>query len=253
MTHPAFEDQLDAYVDGELAAAEAGELEAHLRVCPACSRLEQRRRALGAAVREQMPRLQAPDTLRARVRAALRSDTDRSAARSRSLWRSIAVAASVAVVAVGSWQLAQRRAAGDALADQVLASHVRSLMPGHLMDVASSDQHTVKPWFDGKLDFSPPVADFAGRGFPLLGGRLDYVAGRPVAALVYGRRRHTISVFVWPAGPGSVGGTGIVTRQGYHLLHWTTPDYSYWVASDLGLPELHAFATLLQQGDAAAP
>lgn len=252
MTHPTFEAQLDAYLDGELAAADVGELEAHLRACPACSRLEQRRRAVSAAVRAQVPRIPAPDTLRAQVRSALRAEATRSGARPRSLWRPIAFAASLAVVAVGSWRLATSRAAGDALADQVLASHVRSLMPGHLADVASSDQHTVKPWFDGRLDFSPPVYDYAGNGYPLIGGRLDYVGGRPVAALVYGRRRHLISVFLWPEGRGGPGASGTVTRQGYHLLHWATPDYSYWVASDLGLPELQEFATLLRQGDAAS-
>jgi anti-sigma factor RsiW len=110
----------------------------------------------------------------------------------------------------------------------------------------------VKPWFDGKLDFSPPVSDFSGRGFPLQGGRLDYVAGRPVAALVYGRRQHVINVLLWPADRGALGAATTITRQGYHLLHWTTRDYSYWVASDLGLPELRDFAGLLQRGDSAA-
>jgi len=126
-------------------------------------------------------------------------------------------------------------------------------MPGHLTDVVSSDQHTVKPWFNGKLDFSPPVYAFAGRGFPLIGGRLDYVGGRPVAALVYGRRQHLINVFLWPATGGSVGGPpSVAMRQGYHLLQWTTPDYAYWVVSDLGITELRDFAQLVQQADSAA-
>ena len=248
MTHPAFEAQLDAYLDGELAAPDAAELEAHLRACPDCARLERRHRAVSAAVRKHVLPFPAPDTLRARVRTALRADVNRTARR-RSYWPGLGVAASLAVVAVGSWQVALRRATGDALADQVLGSHVRSLMPGHLIDVQSSDQHTVKPWFNGKLDFSPPVYDFAGRGFPLIGGRLEYVGGRPVAALVYGRRQHWINVFLWPTEGGSTGGRPATTRQGYHLLHWTTPAYSYWVASDLGLPELRDFAALLQRGD----
>jgi len=252
VTHPAFEAQLDAYLDGELAASDAAELEAHLRACPDCARLERRRRAVSAAVRKHVLRFPAPDTLRARVRTALRADVNRTARR-RSYWPGLGVAASLAVVAVGSWQVAVRRATGDALADQVLGSHVRSLMPGHLIDVQSSDQHTVKPWFNGKLDFSPPVYDFAGRGFPLIGGRLEYVGGRPVAALVYGRRQHLINVFLWPAESGPTGGRPATTRQGYHLLHWTTPAYSYWVASDLGLPELRDFAALLQRGDSVAP
>src|SRR6266849_4215997 len=116
----------------------------------------------------------------------------------------------------------------------------------------NSDQHTVKPWFNGKLDFSPPVYDFAGRGFPLIGGRLDYVGGRAVAALVFGRRQHVINVFLWPT-RGSVGGAPrVATRQGYHMLQWTTPAYAYWVVSDLGLAELHDFAQLLRQGDSTA-
>jgi anti-sigma factor (TIGR02949 family) len=251
VTHPTFAAQLDPYLDGELAAADAAGLEAHLRACPECADLAQRRRALRAAVHARLPRFPAPDGLRARVRAALRAQVNGST-RFQLSWRPLAIAAALVVVAAGSYQFGLRRAAADALADEVLASHVRSLMPGHLSDVASSDQHTVKPWFDGKLDFSPPVADFAGRGFPLLGGRLDYVGGQAVAALVYGRRQHLINVYVSPASRDGAASPGTLTRQGYHLLHWVGSEYSYWVASDLGLPELRDFATLLQQGDSVA-
>jgi anti-sigma factor RsiW len=255
VTHRELELQLDAYVDGELAPGDAQELEAHLKECGECARLHDARVALSGAIR-QVPAWRAPDELRKRVHAALHEAAGARMPRidARTLllgWRSLALAASLAAVAVGSWQFALHRARGEALADQVLASHVRALMPGHLTDVASSDQHTVKPWFNGKLDFSPPVSDFAGRGFPLIGGRLDYVGVRPVAALVYGRRRHLIDVFVWPATQQTTGGPA-VTRQGYHLLHWTTPQYAYWVVSDLGATELRDFAELLQRGDSAA-
>ena len=255
MTHRELELQLDAYVDGELAPEDARELEAHLSACGDCARLHEARVALSAAIREQVPALRAPDALRDRVRATLRDAAGTTRVR-RGLpavaTRWLALAASLATVAVGSWRLGLSRAGEDALAGQVLASHVRSLMPGHLTDVVSSDQHTVKPWFNGKLDFSPPVYDFAGRGFPLIGGRLDYVGGRPVAALVYGRRQHVINVFLWPVTPGSGGGGAprVAARQGYHLLPWTTPEYAYWVVSDLGLAELQDFAHLLQQADA---
>ncbi len=254
MTHPSFEAQLDAYLDGELASGDARELEAHLAQCPDCARFRDERLALRAAIQERVPAFQAPDALRERVRTALRGrDASRPWSPSRFgtpiIWRSLALAASLAVVALGSWRLALQRAAGERLTDQVLASHIRSLMPGHLTDVLSSDQHTVKPWFNGRLDFSPPVYDFAGRGYPLLGGRLDYVDGRPVAALVYGRRQHVINVFLWPAMRGPAAGPANRTQQGYHMLHWSTPDYAYWIVSDLGLAELQDYAQLLRQAD----
>jgi anti-sigma factor (TIGR02949 family) len=255
MSHSKLELQLDAYLDGELASRDAREFEAHLKECPDCDRLHDARVALGAAIRAEVPALRAPDELRTRVRAALRSAAGGPVASRRTPvpgWRPLALAASLALVAVGSWRLGSNRAAEEALGEQVLTSHVRSLMPGHLTDVVSSDQHTVKPWFNGKLDFSPAVYDFAGRGYPLIGGRLDYIGGRPVAALAYGRRQHLINVFLWPATKGPGREPGETMRQGYHLLQWTTPEYTYWVVSDLGVAELREFAGLLRQADSAA-
>jgi len=249
MTHPDAV-RLDALVDDELAAPEAREIEAHVAGCPECSRSVSERRALRAAIRTRLPALQAPDLLRQRLTSSLRA----AAAPSRSSlvpWRALAVAASLLIVAVGSWRIAQQRAEGSLVADQVLQSHVRSLMPGHLTDVVSSDEHTVKPWFNGRVDYSPPVYDFAGRGYPLLGGRLDYVDGRAVADLVYGRRQHVINVMVWPSAGSGASGPTLVERQGYHLLHWVTAENDYWVVSDLGVAELREFADLLRSGDSA--
>jgi anti-sigma factor (TIGR02949 family) len=255
MTHEEMQLQVDAYVDGELAPEDARELERHLRHCSACAELREDRTRLSAAIRTEIPALQAPKELRSRIRAQLRTtakpDDIRPPQRS-SGRRWLALAAGITMAALGGWGLGSRRASDASLTDQVLASHVRSLMPGHLTDVVSTDQHTVKPWFNGKLDFSPPVYDFAGRGYPLVGGRLDYVDGRPVAALVYGRRRHLINVFLWPTPSGRAGERTTLTRQGYHLLHWTTPEYRYWVVSDLGLPELNQFVDLLRQADSAS-
>jgi anti-sigma factor RsiW len=253
VTHPEMEAQVDAYLDGELAAIEAAELEAHVSACSACTRFRDERLALRGAIGSQLPRFEAPDVLRSRVRAALRETAGprRPGKVSKVLGtRWLALAATIGAVAIGSWQLAVVHTTSSVLADEVFASHVRALMPGHLSDVVSSDQHTVKPWFNGRLDFSPPVHDFSGRGYPLLGGRLDYLHGRPVAALVYGRRQHVIDVFLWPDHPTS--GDGVpLERQGYHLIHWTSPEYTYWIASDLGLSELQEFAKLLQLGDSA--
>jgi anti-sigma factor RsiW len=254
MTHPDIETQVDAYLDGELAPGDAAELESHLAGCASCERFRAARLALRAAIAAQMPKLEAPELLRARVRAAVREAAVPARPRPPVLpavSRWLALAATLAAVAVGSWQLSASRAASTMLADEVLASHVRSLMPGHLSDVVSSDQHTVKPWFDGKLDFSPPVHDFAGRNYPLLGGRLDYLAGRPVAALVYGRRKHFINVFVWPA-DGPERAAAPLMRRGYHVLHWATPDLTYWVASDVGLAELTEFGQMLRLADSTA-
>ena len=252
MTHPDFEAQVDLYLDGELAPSDARELEVHLVQCAECTRFRDKRLALRAAIKSQIPALRAPEALRRRIQTQRRSG-----ARFRAVvvWRSLALAASVAVVAFGGWQLGVQRGRGGMLASEVLTSHIRSLMPGggHLTDVQSSDQHTVKPWFNGKLDYSPPVYDFAGRGYPLLGGRLDYIGGRSVAALVYGRRQHVINVVLWPRDRDPrASAPAAQTRQGYHVLRWVTPEYSYWAVSDLGLSELQDFERLLLQADSAA-
>jgi anti-sigma factor RsiW len=253
VTHRDVEQRLDAYVDGELPEAESRELAAHLAECRECTARHDALVVLRATIAAQVPYHRVDAALRGRLRATLRAAAGADRRRWLVSWRPLAAAAALAVVAVGAWQLSAARAARDAIAGDVLASHVRSLLGEHLTDVASTDQHTVKPWFNGRLDFSPPVSDFAGAGFPLLGGRIDYIGGRPVAALVYGRRRHVINVYLWPADRGATGGPSALTRQGYHLRHWTTPAFVYWIASDLGTAELDQFAGLLRSSDTAAP
>jgi anti-sigma factor RsiW len=137
------------------------------------------------------------------------------------------------------------RTKGNSVADQVIADHVRSLLATHLLDVVSSDQHTVKPWFHGKVDFAPAVIDLSKEGFPLIGGRLDYLDGKTVVALVYRRGKHPINLFIFPgAGKGDTK-PEIVTRRGYHLFHWTRDEMQYWAVSDLNRAELQQFAQLI--------
>jgi len=130
--------------------------------------------------------------------------------------------------------------------DEIVSGHVRSLMADHLTDVASSDKHTVKPWFDGKLDFSPAVVDLADHGFPLVGGRLDYLGSRSVAALVYARQKHFINLFVWPSTREGDLGEPKSSRHGFHLIHWNAAEMSYWAVSDLNPAELEEFAGLIR-------
>jgi anti-sigma factor (TIGR02949 family) len=248
MTCAELETRLHAYLDAELPEAAAREVAAHVTGCPHCGPWYEEQRTLRAALRERLPTFRAPDTLRAAVRRGLRAAQAAEPRRARvaaSRW--LAAAATLVVAVGGTWSLAMRAVASRTVGDEVLAAHVRSLMPGHLTDVLSTDQHTVKPWFNGRLDFSPPVEDFSGSGYPLVGGRLDYVAGRSVAVLVYGRRQHMISVMLWPAGTGSSAGPAVRAVQGYHLLHWSDPSFTYWVVSDLGLPELSDFVSLVRQ------
>jgi anti-sigma factor RsiW len=249
MSCQRIQETLDGYLDGELDLVRNMEVEEHLRGCPACTETYQNRLGLRSAVRAAAPYFRAPTELEKRVRSAVRQVAKAAPGPRTMSWGWLGAAAAAAMVLVLAWTLVPRLrgpAGEDLLAREVVSSHVRSLMAAHLTDVASSDQHRVKPWFNGKLDFSPPVKELASEGFPLVGGRLDYLAGRPVAALVYQRRQHFINVFLWPATQGGDTAGKTQARQGYNLIRWTKASMTCWVVSDLSPAELQEFARLLQ-------
>ncbi|AWN39714.1 anti-sigma factor family protein [Methylobacterium durans] len=230
---------IQADVDGELEPAEAARVAAHLDACPACTRMQTRLLDLSSRVRA-MPRHPAPAPLRAAVRAKIAGSSAHYGLAARH-WRptlgatGLALAASLAVFAV--------LPRGDTMPDWIVAAHIRALQPNHLTDVVSSEQHTVKPWFGGRLPFAPPVKDLAGDGFPLVGGRLDYLPGNPAAALVYKRRQHVIDLFIWPAGEEDYA-SGAGARDGYNYVRWQGNGMAFWAVSDLNPKELGEFATL---------
>ena len=243
------------YLDGELDLSRTIEMETHLKVCAECARELERQQALRAALQRGSIAYAAPEGLRERIQTSLGAATPPEAPERASGWhgfqflRWAGAFAVLALCAVTVWQLLpglRGPSSDQRLAAEVFASHVRSLEVNHLMDVASTDQHTVKPWFDGKLDFSPPVEDLAGDGFPLVGGRLDYVEGRQVAALVYQRRKHFINVFVWPDTAGSSSAQTIEPRQGYTLMRWSRGGFQFWAVSDVSAPDLAEFVRLLE-------
>ena len=240
---------IQGYADGELDLLDNLRAEEHLKDCAVCARDLQNHQALRLAFAGGSLYFSAPPTVRARIRSAVRASGNAKPTPSSSSWRWMALAASFALLAIALSNLVllrSRPSRDELLAQEIVAGHVRSMMAGHLRDVASSDQHTVKPWFDGKLDFAPPVQDLAPRGFPLVGGRLDYVGRRPVAALVFQRRQHPINLFVWPSPDESDDKDRIVVRQGYDLIHWSRAGMVYWAVSDLNLNELQEFAQALQ-------
>jgi anti-sigma factor RsiW len=244
---PDFRDLLHGYADGELDLVHTLRVEQHLRDCPACARACEGLRSLHAALQADAVRFAPPAGLARRVRFALRGAAQRQPPTRR--FRLLAAAAALALlVAGGAWGVARLRtlpAEQELLAREVVGSHVRSLMAAHLFDIPSTNRHVVKPWFDGKLDFSPPVVDLAAHRFPLQGGRLDYVNGRAVAALVYHRRLHVINLLIWPAAGGDTPPRA-ETRQGYHLVSWAKGGMAFWAVSDLNSDELNNFVQLLQ-------
>jgi anti-sigma factor RsiW len=223
------------------------EVDEHLRQCQACAAVHGSHRALSSALAAGPLYLTAPPSLRRRVRASLQGSAAASPwSRVRSLqWVGAGLAAIALALVAGP--MLSRRVQADPIAQELVSAHIRSLMASHLTDVASSDRHTVKPWFAGKLDFSPPVVDLSEAGFPLAGGRLDYIGGRPVAALAYRRGEHVINLFVWPASEASTHET-IRSRQGYNVVSWSRDGTSYWAVSDLNAMELRRFASLVEAG-----
>lgn len=247
MDCPTCEAMVDAYVDGELTATESADFERALAVCPDCRKRLDSARALGGLLRD-LPAEPAPDLLRARVERELRGIAGRSSSvRQRERMRWMAYAASlIAAVGIG-WAggMLTGRAPDDS--DQLVASYLRVAMAEHPVDVASSDRHTVKPWYAGRIDYSPPVHDLTSTGFPLVGGRLDVIDGRKVAVLVYGRNQHKLAVTLWPAGSGADTPARVSQRDGFTLGEWRHGGFDWRAVSDVSPSEMTAFAAALDR------
>jgi len=233
---------LDAYSDGELDLQSSLQLQEHLRTCADCGRvldsIRDSKRALKSA-----PYFRASDKLRESV--AKRYGVPKRLNQRQWVWATMA--ASLLLAGFIGWSIGHASASpGNGFAEQLLSDHLKSLVDGHLADVLSSDKHTVKPWFDGKLDYSVPVSDFKSQGFPLLGGRLDFLNGKRVAALAFGRAKHIISVYVVP--DTEVGGASSAPAlSGYNVLHWARGGFDFWAISDLNVDELRQFENLMTE------
>jgi anti-sigma factor RsiW len=239
---------VQAEFDGELDAAQAASLAAHRAECPVCAaaarQLAQSRELLGQALYEPLPD-DARRRLLARLEAVRAAPPPRVRSRLRGWWMpglgfalgaACAAALSLMVLSPGE----------ESLTGELIADHIRALQPGHLEDVVSTNQHTVKPWFNGRLDYSPPVKDLADADFPLKGGRLDYVGGRPVAVLVYQRAKHIIDLYVWPQAKGALT-PRTIGEHGYHIMHWTQNGMTFWAVSDVEANQLDDFAKAWQR------
>jgi anti-sigma factor RsiW len=245
-----------AYVDGELDVVRSLEIEAHLSSCAGCAHEQACLQVLHKALSSGALYHEAPAGLERRVRAAVR-DARRAEGRPTFArwhygWAGAAAAAVLLVAILVRGVLPTGPSAGDLTAREVVDDHLRSLTANHLTDVLSSNQHTVKPWFDGKLNFTPPVEDLAAEGFPLVGGRLDYLDNRLVAAVVYRRRQHIINLFISPAERAADILPASQVRGGYNIVHWTKSGMAYWAVSSVSAPELAKFAHLVREESPAA-
>ncbi len=232
---------MDGYLDRELDLVRSIDLEHHLHDCQSCAARHQARLTVRAAMGAGSLRYQPPAGLRKSVHAALleRSREETKSARRwfQLPWPALAATAAAVVIVAVLWI----RPTANPLEREVVDGHIRSLMANHLMDVPSTDQHTVKPWFAGKLDFSPPVRDFSADGFRLTGGRLDYLDRHPVAALIYQRNQHIINVFEWPV-PSNDRAFRSHAQQGYNVIETARNGVEYWLVSDLNSAELRQLA-----------
>jgi anti-sigma factor RsiW len=244
---------LHALIDGELDAGHARDVEAHATGCPACAKKLETYRAMRGAIAQADLKELAPASLRSRIEAALPRPSSAASAQviaprqflqpsRRTFFGGFAVGTALSAALAASVVLTVfHNDDRETIADEVVSAHIRSLQAGHLMDVETSDQHTVKPWFNGKLDVSPPVIDLTAEGFTLLGGRLDYIDGEPVASVVYRRRKHVINLFVAQRLGAKEAGTKVRTIQGYNVRHWSEQGLDLWAVSDLATDELDEF------------
>src|SRR5262249_27131867 len=241
---------LHAYLDGELDVVRDVEMARHMDQCPECAQVYRRQQALRTALRTSALAFPPPEDLQQRIRSTVRRASRADTYARVWAWPWLRVGAALAAGVLLVWRVGFIQISlsqEDVLTQEVIAGHTRSLMANHLTDVTSSDQHTVKPWFEGKLPFAPPVQDTAAQGFPLVGGRVDYLEDPPLAPLVYQRQQHIINLFLWPAMPGGGHGETTHTRHGYNVIHGTMADMTYWVVSNLNMSELQEFVTLLHQ------
>jgi anti-sigma factor RsiW len=250
---------LGPYSDGELDLMQHVGIEEHLRECAECGEQAENLKSLRGVFESPALYHRAPASLRTKVLAGLGAEpVGRSAAsmteqaKRWSVSQLAAIAAGIMLIAGTSatvgYRVAQSRAsAEDQFADWIVADHVRSLQADHLMDVASSDRHTVKPWFKGKVNFSPQTPDLSADGFELVGGRLDYLQDRPVAAIVYSLRKHTINLFTWPADGDAAQDARSLAKHGFNLRGWERGGMEYWAVSDLNDEELGEFVRLYQE------
>jgi anti-sigma factor RsiW len=244
------------YADGELEASAILELEQHFEDCSACADAWRNLQNLKKSLKAETLYFTAPAELRRRIKSELPSSAKSVLPRPAWNWNWLTTVTSGAFavcVAVLFIVTQTRPSSEQQFAQELVSSHVRSLMPGHLMDVASTDQHTVKPWFNGKLDFSPPVRDLAAVGFPLTGGRLDYLGGRSVAALIFQRQKHIINLFVSPSKDADSKAAFVRPVQGYHIIHWTEAGMTFWAVSDLNEKELMEFVQDFTRGETIKP
>lgn len=238
------QDVLHGYLDGELDAAGAADFEQHLASCNVCIAELEAQESLRASLRRAQLFEKAPAGLRGKFQAKKQVVEMPTRSRASEGWKWLGIAAALVLLLYGTWTMVPRFVSDGRetrLSAELVDGHIRSLQPGHLNDVVSTDQHTVKPWFDGKLDFAPEVRDFAAQGFPLQGGRLEVAEGRSVAALVYARRKHIINVFLWPSSEG-VKNVQSGSRQGYNWIRWNNENFEMWAISDVNsgdLRELH--------------
>lgn len=254
MTCDEFFSFLYPYLDGELDAPRCAEFESHLEGCPPCSHALEAQESLRSSIRDAQLHEPLPAGFERKIRRQLDKASQPASSWRFAAWRLLAAAALVLLVAGGSWKFVKMQkardngdvtvTAADSAASELVDAHIRALQPGHLTDVASTDQHTVKPWFDGKIAFAPPVRDLAAQDFPLVGGRLDVFQGRTVAALVYGRRKHFISVFIWPDGTHDNEQYAGVWN-GYQWISWKQTGLRFCAVADTSRDDLAALKELI--------